>query len=267
MIVLKNVFYENKIEPLQICTARNLAPLRHLHKEIEIIYVKDGKCKAYADRNCTTIENGDMFVCFPNQIHYYEEVQIGEYYLIILSSDLFFGLKNLFNENIPKKNVIKIGTNNELSRMLDNAVLEQSKLYGQTVSVGLLNQLIGTVFDKFTLKPRIKTDNSTLQNVLNYCNSNFYNDIVLDDIAEALHMSKYHISHLFNNKLGISFNTYINTLRINAACDMLEETDKKTTDISEEIGFGSIRSFNRAFLQTMDMSPLQYRKLVKKSDS
>ena len=80
-------------------------------------------------------------------------------------------------------------------------------------------------------------------------------------------MSKYHISHLFNNKLGISFNTYINTLRINTACDLLEETDKKTTDISEEIGFGSIRSFNRAFLQIMDMSPLQYRKLVKNTKS
>ena len=221
--------------------------------------------------NCShwkiAIKNGDLFVCFPNQVHYYEESQIGEYYLIIVSPELFFGLKNTFNENVPKNNVIEIGLGTELDSLLDKALEQSTKPYGTTISVGLLNQVIGTVFQQFKLKPRIKTDNSTLQNILNYCNRNFTTDLILEDIAEALHLSKYHISRLFNNKLGLSLNTYINTLRINEACDLLEDTDKKTTDISEEIGFGSIRSFNRAFLQIMDMSPLQYRKLVKNSNN
>ena len=78
-------------------------------------------------------------------------------------------------------------------------------------------------------------------------------------MAEDLHMSKYHISHLFSEKLNISFSTYISIIRIDAACELLEETDKKTSDISEEVGFGSIRSFNRAFMHLTGTSPLQYR--------
>lgn len=264
--LLKNVIYENKSDPIHFSIARTLAPLRHLHKEIEIIYVKSGSAKAYADRICTKIEPGDLFVCFPNQVHYYEEVQIGEYYLIIISPEVFFGLKNLFNENIPKNNVVNIGNDQEIVSLLDKAVSKMENTYGETVKAGLINQAIGSIFDRFVLKPRIKTDNSTLQNILNYCNLNFATDIILEDVAEALHLSKYHISHLFNSKLGMGFNVYINTLRIDKACDLLEETDKKTTDISEEIGFGSIRSFNRAFLQIMDMSPLQYRKLIKSTN-
>jgi len=263
---VKNAVYENKSDPIQLRIDKTLSPFPHLHKEIEIVYVIKGSTIAYADRICTKIGPGDLFVSFPNQMHYYEESQIGEYYLLIISPDLFFGLKNLFNENIPKNNVLHIGSNSQASRLLESSFKELDRQYGKTIAVGLINQAIGQVFEQFVLKPRIKTDNSTLQSILNYCNLNFTADITLDDAAESLHLSRYHISHLFNNKLGIGFNTYINTLRINKACDLLEETDKKTTDISTETGFGSIRSFNRAFLQIMDMSPLQYRKLVKTTD-
>ena len=52
-------------------------------------------------------------------------------------------------------------------------------------------------------------------------------------------------------------------LRIDKACDLLEETDKKTADISEDVGFGSIRTFNRAFLQISGITPLKYRNRYK----
>lgn len=262
---MKNVVYENKSKPIQLDRSRILAPLPHLHKEVEIIYVAKGGALAYADRVCAEIKEGDLFVCFPNQVHYYEGSEIGEYYLMIFSPDIVFGLKNLLNENVPKQNVLHIGKGSEAQKLFAKAISEFHKDFGETVSVGLINQAMGKLFSQFSLKPRIKTDNSTLQNVLNYCNVNFMSDITLDGAAEELHLSKYHISHLFNNKLGIGFNTYVNTLRIDKACELLEETDKKTADISEETGFGSIRSFNRAFLQVMDMTPLQYRKITKQN--
>jgi AraC-like DNA-binding protein len=98
--------------------------------------------------------------------------------------------------------------------------------------------------------------------VLDYCTKNFSNDLTLDILAEDLHVSKFHISHLLNQKLGISFSTYLNNIRVHRACFLLNNSDNKISDISEEVGFGSIRSFNRAFKSVMNMTPLEYRNQI-----
>ncbi len=260
---MKKAVYENKTDPFTIDKACWLDPLPHLHKEIEVIYVIQGSTLAYADRNCIPLKEGDLFISFPNQVHYYENATHGEYYLLIVSPDILFGVKNLFYENIPKQNAVHFAQNNDISFILNKIFEKIEKPYSDTAIVGLINMVFAEALPYFKLKPRIKTDNTTLQNIINYCNEKYEFDITLDDIANALHISRYHISHLFNSKIGLSFSNYINNLRINKACELLEETDKKTTDISTEIGFGSIRSFNRAFLQQMDMTPIQYRKLTK----
>ena len=84
-------------------------------------------------------------------------------------------------------------------------------------------------------------------------------------MAEGLHLSRCYISHLFNRKLSLGFNDYINMLRVQDACTQLLETDKKIADISEEVGFGSIRSFNRAFKNITGLTPLEYRANTKTS--
>ena len=119
-----------------------------------------------------------------------------------------------------------------------------------------------------TSQPEIKSDNSALHSILNYCAQHFAGDIALEEVAKALHLNKYHISHLLNQKLGIGFSAYINALRVNKACKQPVSTDKKIAGISEESGFGSIRSFNRAFAQITDMTPQEYRRLhIRKSKS
>ena len=45
---------------------------------------------------------------------------------------------------------------------------------------------------------------------------------------------------------------------------MLKDTETKISDISEDVGFGSIRSFNSAFKDTMNITPLEYRSQFKK---
>lgn len=258
---MKNILYENKLKPFEIMPQRVLSPQPHLHKELEIIYVKEGNTVAWSDRKSYNLKSGDFFLCFPNQIHYYECAVPGIYYVIIPKPDIFFGIKEMLYDNIPVSNVVTLNSDCEVLSLIERAysAFSTSREYCDTEIIGILNLILGTVLPYFNLKPRIKTDNSTLKSILNYCTENFTDDITLDDIAEKLHLSKYHISHLFNEKLSINFNTYINMLRVNMACELLENTDKKIADISEEVGFGSIRSFNRAFLDIIKETPQKYR--------
>ena len=258
----QTAIYEYKPLPVIVASDTYLSPTPHFHNEVEIIYVKNGSCTAYADKQYFDLVNGDLFITFPNQIHYYENSVFGEYYVIIANASIFFELKDVLNNFTPSINRISLSEHINIIQLLDTMISTEGK-FKNTVITGILNQSIGTLLPEIRLNPRLKSDNSTLQSILSFCTENFSDDITLDTVSENLHLNKYHISHLLSQKLGISFNSYINMLRIDKACDLLEDTDKKTADISEEVGFGSIRTFNRAFLQITGITPLKYRNRYK----
>ena len=119
--------------------------------------------------------------------------------------------------------------------------------------------MMSLILPGLKLKTVNAENNSAFYNIIDFCTHNYKDDITLDYVAESLHLSKYYISHLINKRLKQNFNEYINNLRITEACNLLRETDTKIADISEDVGFGTIRSFNRAFKQIMNVSPAEYR--------
>jgi transcriptional regulator GlxA family with amidase domain len=177
----------------------------------------------------------------------------------VISTDAIWGLNSLLTSHKPTQNALYEQQDSPIAALFKEIYTQQGE-FKETMQAGLLNQLICHILAKLNLKPQIRSDNSALHSILNYCSQNFVTDITLEDVARALHLNKYHISHLLNQKLGIGFSAYINTLRVDKACKQLTESDRNIADISEEAGFGSIRSFNRAFSQIMRMTPLEYRR-------
>ena len=180
---------------------------------------------------------------------------------IIFSTELLYGMEDILYNNIPKSNLVSESKMRNFANIISD-IVEAGGEFSHTVRVGLMNQLLANILPEFELMPRIKTNNTTLQSVLNYCTKNFSNDLTLDILAEDLHISKFHISHLLNQKLGISFSAYLNNIRVHRACFLLNNSQNKISDISEDVGFGSIRSFNRAFKSVMNMTPLEYRNKI-----
>ena len=69
---------------------------------------------------------------------------------------------------------------------------------------------------------------------------------------------------MINSRLHIGFNDYVNSLRISSACKRLVKSDDTVTEISETVGFNTLRTFNRAFRKQMGMTPSEYRAQKKK---
>lgn len=252
------VTYEKKFKPIMVGIDRQLSDVPHLHNEIEVIYVEKGNALAYADHSCYKLQDGDIFISFPNQIHYYNGSELGSYYIMIFSADLIYGQKALINSSIPESNIL------EKTAELAAVIKEINGCFAsgrETECVGYLNIFMGRLLSGVKLIPALATDNSTLRKILDYCSENFSDELSLNSVSEQLHLSKYYISHLLNRKLSLGFNDYVNLLRVRAACDLLLESDKKIADISEDVGFGTIRSLNRAFRQVLNMTPLEYRNM------
>lgn len=254
---MKNILLEFRQNSLNLQNNRFLWPTPHIHKDIEIIYIKKGHAFAHADNNVYEVSEGDVFFCFPNQVHYYQNSAPGEYLIVIFSPDMLYNMQTIFNDFIPKNNVF-----HNCDAHLINGLYNENTPYKETVCAGLLNLLVPSLLSQSELIPKVKSGSSTLQSILSYCTENFTEEISLDDISRKLHISRNHISYLFNKKLNIQFNQYINSLRVNKACSLMGNSDVSLAFVSEEAGFGSIRSFNRAFKQIMGICPLKYYKQI-----
>jgi AraC-like DNA-binding protein len=253
--------YEYKSEPISLQKPTPaLSPLPHLHKELELIYVEKGSTLAYADQNVYTVNEGELYISFPNQIHYYKNSNDSLFRVLIVTPDMFYGLKDTFYANIPENNKITLGKNDPIKTFIENIYSVEEK-EGLTRFVGLFNLLMAELLPRLKLLPAISTDHATLRTILEFCSSHYTEDLSLDYVATALHLSRCYISHLFSKKLSLGFNDYINMFRIREACYLLLNTDRKIADISEDVGFGSIRSFNRAFMKLIGKTPAQYRNM------
>ena len=125
---------------------------------------------------------------------------------------------------------------------------------------GLTTSLFCECIKRLNLIGGRADDSHAVRVVVDFCSKNFKRELSLALLENELHLSKYYISHIFSDKLGVSFNDYVNSLRISYACRKLISTDMSVTKIGEIAGFSTLRTFNRAFFKQMNTSPSEYRK-------
>ena len=96
---------------------------------------------------------------------------------------------------------------------------------------------------------------------IQYIKDHYSEDITIDEISKITILSQSYFSYLFKTITHKTFVEYVTDLRINAAMEMLRNTDTLVVDICYNVGFKSVNHFNRTFKKAMGMSPLQYRKM------
>ena len=245
-----------------------LACAAHLHYHVEIAYIEDGEVLAFVDSESYSLSAGDLLVVFPNRIHRFECSGKEKYKLFIINPDRAPDLAYKINHETAQNPMIKSAAQNKRLMSLINILSETETISSYrdndiseaVVMKGYLLAFFGELLGMMPTAKNRSDDSHAIRTILDYCSQNFKQDLSLSSLEEEIHLSKYYISHLFGDKLGVSFNEYINSLRVSEACRHLRLGDMSITEISEMSGFGTLRTFNRAFQKQMGMSPSQYRK-------
>lgn len=107
---------------------------------------------------------------------------------------------------------------------------------------------------------------SLIENIKNYIQENTYSKNNISEIADIFHYNAKYIGQLFKKETGISFNEYVNIIRLEQAKILLSESDKTILDIAFEIGYNSVSYFNRVFKNHFYVTPTEYRKMVRQLD-
>lgn len=95
--------------------------------------------------------------------------------------------------------------------------------------------------------------------IMDYIDEHYMEDLSLESIAEQSGFSKYHFSRLFKLYTNFTFCNYLTYRRIKVAESLLIQPDLSITEVALQSGFPSISTFNRIFKQEKDCTPSEYR--------
>ena len=73
-------------------------------------------------------------------------------------------------------------------------------------------------------------------------------------------MSQIHFSTVFAHETWMTFTQYLNALRIGKAKELLEATDMRSSQISQEVGYNDSHYFSYLFKKTTGATPSEYRR-------
>ena len=95
--------------------------------------------------------------------------------------------------------------------------------------------------------------------VKRFLEANYPRQISLDDVADAVHMSKYALCHYYKEKSGGTVMKELQDIRISKAKDLLRFGSGTIGDVARSCGFVNLSYFDKVFLAANGCTPHEYR--------
>lgn len=245
----------------------------HMHKELELILVLRGSGQISNEQRDFTVKQGDVLLFDSGQIHELEGGDEGLLLLAIQVSRNFCKrycpqlrntrfLENMLNPCLPAEEL----------EMLRKAMAEAFSAYLQknmASAFGCMAQL-NVIFEKLLRcvpyqildqsqqVHRMKTQ-ERLRRILLYIQEHYREPVRLADIAKLEGLSESHVSRFFREHLNITLQDYLTRLRVEAAMQLLKNTDLSPTSIAYECGFSDPKYMNQGFRKLLGVPPSQWR--------
>ncbi len=92
-----------------------------------------------------------------------------------------------------------------------------------------------------------------------FLRQNFARPVHLKDVAAAIHVSSYYLSHLFSKVTGGTLVEYLKQIRIEEAKRLLQTTDLSVAEVGARVGFRNIDHFSKIFKLETGAPPSSFR--------
>lgn len=102
---------------------------------------------------------------------------------------------------------------------------------------------------------------SIINHAEDYIEENLSNDILLEDVADSVFLSKYHFHRIFSNTVNETFHQFVTRIKMERSAIYLAfHPDINITDIAIKYGYNSPSVFSKAFKNHFGISPVNFRK-------
>lgn len=129
--------------------------------------------------------------------------------------------------------------------------------------VTLLEYILDLYIDMLESKTTKSPETNLLVNEMGlYVHENYKNpDLNVKKISDDLHLSAGYAGPLFKKYKGITLNTFINNLRIEKSCKLLEDISLNVSTVGQRVGIPDTNYFCKLFKKIKGITPTEYRNI------
>ena len=120
-----------------------------------------------------------------------------------------------------------------------------------------IEQLYGEMCDEYcaiVISARTAQFSPPVRKALNYVHSHYNQKITLQTVSRELNYSEGHLSRVFQKETGRTLGAYLNALRVENACKLLETKLYSITEVALMVGFSSYEKFSVEFKKQMGVT-------------
>ena len=256
----------------------------HEHDFLELVYVLDGIAEHTLNDTVMTISRGNYFIMDYGMKHKYKPLGDSPLRIInCLFSPMVIdtSLRNCrrfqevinhylinFDTNILNSNPTSFlyhDHNDEILKILKRLIKEyDAKRVGfQEVMRALFIELLINIIRNITVQDTDVFDNDIVQYIIKYVKKHYAEKLSLNVIAEKYNYSLANASRIFKRQTGLSFQDYVQSVRIKESCRLLLNTTDSIPVIAQSVGYGDTKFFNQVFKRHLGITPSEYRKRQK----
>lgn len=130
--------------------------------------------------------------------------------------------------------------------------------YAEAVRANSLREMNKWLFKALQGVSEIFQNDYVIVKVKSYIKKHYKENITLTEAANMLQISECHLSRLFKKETNENFRKYLLNTRINAAVELLKNSNKKICEIANEVGYSNPEQFSRMFKQVTGKSPKSF---------
>ena len=248
------MFFESyRDKKLFISVRDNICP-PHFHGAVELLYVTEGEKQVVINGKKRLLEKGELCICLPLDVHEYLPSN-GRQMCVALPPDYQADFASFAARRALTENVLPAG------EIADDIFAHMGKLNDAKEPLyikGVIGYILGVIAEQCAFIPRANGEKNIIQDILEYIDAYYAEELTLEKVAAHFGYSKYYFSKLFNDRFSMNFSAYINQVRIYKSIPLLKT--HKINAVYDECGFNSPQQFYLNFRKVTGMSPKAYLK-------
>ena len=252
----------------------------HWHDEIEFIVIKKGHGRIHIDLEPHIVAAGTIIILAPGQLHSLDQIQdeTMEYENIIFDLSMLMSKQtdictsDYFAPFLQRQRIVPsvINASFDYYHELLNCITQidfvcSSRPNSYQLAIkSYIYQFFYILFthNQSTDQPhKSKKNLDKLKQILKYVESNYPENISIQDMAELTSFSKSHFMKFFKNYMETSFTEYLNDYRLTMAARLFISSSNTILEVATETGFENLSYFNRLFKKKYNATPSSYRKM------
>ena len=237
---------------------------KHTHPAYMFVLAYDNQTVVYVDEKKYETSPNTIFCLSPDIEHH--EVQNylpPKYSAIFIDKELFERSMKLYKKENIFFNALVVDSNDKIERLLKEFIIESLNSHTSTqIVLENIASLITHELIRVVLKENTNlvdaSDNEFINKVIKYINTNYENEISVEELAQISKLSKSHFSKVFSENMNVSPMDYLKSIRIQNAKKMLLSNQLSMTKISTQCGFNSPSYFSKVFKETYGETPKEF---------